>query len=148
MMDCHGHLPRLEFGHLDQDGLPEEDGLTVNVAVAAISGDQLCSLTLAEKDPVQSLKTQITAALGIQESDQTLLLPNGQRLGARRRIRSVLPNRSEAVTLVVSRPSCRRCGIRDGLWGRRAKLIQCTHCLDAYYGSRECQTADAGTHLR
>ena len=146
-MDCRVEPPRLAFGHLDQDGCFEEDLNTVDVAVTAISGDQVCSLALQDQAQVQHLKMLITAALGVEESDQTLILANGQRLGARRRIRSVLPNRSEPVTLVVSRPSCRRCGTRDGLWGRRAKLMQCTHCLDAYYCSRECQAADAGAHL-
>lgn len=147
-MDCHGHLPRLAFGHLDQDGCLEEGGLTVDVAVNAVSGDRLFSIALKEEDQVQHLKTQISLACNVPESDQTLLLSNGQRLAAKRRLRSVLPKRSEVVTLVVSQPACRRCGVRDGLWGRRARLIQCALCLEAYYCSRECQTADAGSHLR
>lgn len=145
-MDCHGQPPRVAFGHLDQDGCVEEDGLTVDVVVAAISGDQLCSVMLAEREPVQHLKTQISLACGVPESDQVLLL-NGRRLGAKRRLRSVLPTRS-TVTLVVSRPSCNRCGTRDGLWGRRARLMECAHCLEAYYCSSECQVADARAHLR
>ena len=146
-MDCHEHLPRQAFGHLDQDGI-EEGGLAFDVLVTAVSGDRRCRIALKEQDRVQHLKTQISSAFNVPESDQTLILPNGQRLGAKRRLRSVLPTRSEAVTLVVSRPACRRCGVRDGLWGRRANLIPCPHCLDAYYCSRECQMADAGVHLR
>ena len=149
MMDCNVQLPRLAFGHLDQDGcIEQEDGLAVDVAVAAVSGEKLCDITLHERDQVQQLKTRISSALRVPESDQTLLLSNGRRLGAKRRLRSVLPSGSETVTLVVSRPACVRCGIRDGLWGRRAQLIQCPHCLEAYYCSRECQMADAEAHLR
>ena len=148
LMDCRAEQPRIAFGHLDQDGGLEEDALTVDV-VAGVSGDKLCSVTLTEQNPVlQHLKTRIAAHLNVPESDQVLLSNGGQRLGAKRRLRSVLPDRSSAVALVVSRPSCRRCGIRDGLWGRRAKLIQCPHCFDAYYCSRECQVADAESHLR
>ena len=147
LMDCNGETPRLAFGHLDQDGCLEEDALTVDV-VAGVSGDKLCSVTLTEQNPVlQHLKTRIAEALEVPVSDQVLLLANGQRLGAKRRLRSVLPDRS-AVALVVSRPSCVRCGIRDGLWGRRAKLIQCSHYLEVYYCSRDCQAADAESHLR
>ena len=142
--------PRLAFGHLlDQDGCEEDDALTVDVMGAA-SGDNLCTVTLASEDPVQSLKTKIAVTLNLPESDQILLLPTGQRLGAKRRLRSVIPSagRSASVTLVVSRPSCRCCGVKDGLWGRRAKPMQCAHCLEVYYCSRECQLADAGAHLR
>ena len=148
LMDCHEHLPRLAFGHLEQDGCIEQELHVVDVAVTAVSGDRLCSIALDEQDRVQHLKMRISSAINVPESDQVLLLSNGQRLGAKRRLRSVLPRRSEAVTLVVSQPSCRRCGVRDGLWGRRANLIQCPRCLDAYYCSPECQAADAGSHLR
>ena len=145
-MDCRAEPPRIAFGHLDQDGDLEEDALTVDV-VAGVSGHKMCSVTLTDQNPVlQHLKTRIAALLNVPESDQVLLSNRGQRLGAKRR--SVLPDRSSAVALVVSRPSCRRCGFRDGLWGRRAKLIQCPHCFDAYYCSRECQVADAESHLR
>ena len=140
--------PRVAFGHLDQDGCQEEAALTVHVAVVYVSGDQLCNLALKEEDQVQRLKTQISSALGVPECDQNLLLANGRRLCAKRRLRSVFSKRSETVTLVISRASCRRCGTRDGLWGRRAKLIQCGHCLETYYCSSECQMADAGAHHR
>ena len=146
--------PRLAFGHLlDQDGCEEaeeeeEDALTVDVMGAA-TGDKLCTVTLAAEEPVQDLKTRIAATLNLPESDQILFLPNGERLAAKRRLRSVLPSgRSASVTLVVSRPSCRCCGVRDGLWGRRAKLIRCAHCLEAYYCSRECMIADYEKHIR
>ena len=146
-MDCHGDTPRFAFGHLDQDGCVEENALTVDV-VAGVSGEELCRVTLTQQNPVLlDLKTQIAAALDVPVSDQVLLLSDGQRLGAKRRLRSVLPDRS-AVALVVSRPSCRRCGIRDGLWGMRANLIQCPHGSEAYYCLRECQVADAESHLR
>ena len=149
MMDGHGQPPRPAFGHLDQDGRVEEDAkLKVDVLVTAVSGDRLCSIALKRQELVEHLKMRISAATAVPESDQTLLLPSGQRLAAKRRLGSVLPRRSETVTLVVARPSCSLCGVKDGLWGRRAKLIQCAHCLEAYYCSRECQMADAGTHLR
>ena len=150
MMDCNAQLPRLAFGHLDQeDGcIEQEDGLAVDVAVTAVSGEKLCNIALKSRDQVQHLKTRLASTLRVPESDQTLLLSNGRRLGAKRRLRSVLPSGSETITLVVSQPACRRCGVRDGLWGRRAKLIQCPHCFDAYYCSRECQMADADAHFR
>jgi hypothetical protein len=150
LMDCHGEMPRFAFGHLlDEDGCQEDDALTVDV-MAAASGDKLCTVTLAEQEPVHHLKTRIAETLNLPESDQILLLPNGERLGATRRLRSVLPSagRSASVTLVVSRPACRCCGVRDGLWGRRANLIQCAHCLEAYYCSRECMIADWERHAR
>ena len=110
--------PRLAFGHLlDQDGCDEDEALTVDVMGAA-SGDSLCTVTLAAEDPVQSFKKKIAVTLNLPESDQILFLPTGQRLGAKRRLRSVLPSgRSASVSLVISRPSCRCCGVQDGLWG-------------------------------
>ena len=105
MMDCNGHLPRLAFGHLDQDGcIAEGAQLTVDVAVAAVSGNRLCIFTLKEQNRVQHLKKRISSAIQVPETDQTLLLSNGQHLRAKRRLRSALPSRSEAVTLVISRP--------------------------------------------
>ena len=141
---------RLAFGHLlDQDGCDENDVLSVDVMGAA-SGDNLCTVTLASEDPVQSLKAKIAVTLNLPESDQILLLPTGQRLGAKRRLRSVIPSagRSASVTLVVSRPSCRCCGVKDGLWGRRAKLIRCARSRETYSWSRKCMIADEGAHFR
>ena len=107
MMDGHGQPPRPAFGHLDQDGCVEEDAkLKVDVLVAAVSGDRLCSIALKRQELVEHLKMRISAATAVPESDQTLLLPSGQRLAAKRRLGSVLPRRSETVTLVVARPSC------------------------------------------
>jgi hypothetical protein len=145
-MDCGG-TPRLAFGHLASEEGLDDDALTVDV-MAGISGDKLCSISLTEQEPVQHLKMLIWTTLNVPETDQVLLLPNGRRLGAKRRLRSVLPSRSASVTLVVSRPACRCCGVRDGLWGRRAKLTQCAHCLEAYYCSRECMIADWERHVR
>ena len=139
-----------ETGHLlDQDDSEDDDVLKIDVMGAA-TGDKLCTVTLAAEDPVQDLKKRIAEALKLPESDQILFLPNGQRLGAKRRLRSVLPSadRSASVSLVISRPSCRCCGVRDGLWGRRANLIRCAHCLEAYYCSRECMIADDEKHIR
>ena len=104
LMDCHGEMPRSAFGHLlDEDGCQEDDALTVDV-MAAASGDKLCTVTLAEREPVHTLKTRIEETLNLPESDQILLLPNGERLGTTRRLRSVLPSagRSASVPLVVS----------------------------------------------
>jgi hypothetical protein len=61
-MDCHGEPPRVAFGHLDQDGCLEEDGFTVDVLVAVTPDVQLCSVTFAEREPVQHPKTQIWLA--------------------------------------------------------------------------------------
>ena len=62
MMDCHEHLPRHASGHLDQDGIEEEDGSAFDVLVSAVSGDRLCSISLKEQDRrVQHLKTRISA---------------------------------------------------------------------------------------
>ena len=77
MMDCNAHVPRLAFGHLDQDGCIEEGGLAVDVVVTAASEDQRCS---------SALKERISSALSVPESDQVLLLSNGQSLGAKRRL--------------------------------------------------------------
>ena len=100
-------MPRRAFGHLlDVDGCHEEDEGTLTVDVmAAASGDTLCTVTLKEREPVQNLKTRIAESLNnVPVSDQTLLLPNGQRVGAKRRLRSVLRSagRSASVALVVS----------------------------------------------
>ena len=148
-MACHGQ-PRLAFGLLDQDGCQEDDSLTVDVLGAA-SGDKLCTLSSPGQETVHGLKTRIAETLHLPETDQILLLPNGRRAGAKRRLRSVLPSsagRSASVTLVVSRPACRRCGVRDGLWGRRANLVRCARCLDVYYCSRECMIADWEAHIQ
>lgn len=88
-MGCHGQ-PRLAFGLLDQDGCPEDDSLTVDVLDAA-SSDQLCTVSSAGQETVHRLKTRIAEIVNLPESDQILLLPNGRRAGAKRRLRSVLP---------------------------------------------------------
>ena len=105
-MSCDGEMPRRAFGHLlDADGCHEEDEDTLTVDVtAAASGNTLCTVTLTEREPVQNLKARIAESLNVPVSDQTLLLPNGQRVNAKRRLRSVLRSagRSASVALVVS----------------------------------------------
>ena len=72
--------------------------------MAALSGDKLCSVTLSEQDLVQHLKMRMSASLhDVPESDQVLLLSNGRRLGAKRRLGSVLPrSRSSGYSSGVS----------------------------------------------
>ena len=77
MMDCHGHLPRLAFGHLDQDACVEEGG-AVDVVVTAAYEAQPCSI---------ALERRISSALSVPGSnDQTLLPQKSQRGGAKRRL--------------------------------------------------------------
>ena len=52
--------PRLAFGHLDSDF--EEDVLTVDVLLAGIPCDRLCSASLTEREPVQHPNTQTSLA--------------------------------------------------------------------------------------
>ena len=106
-MNGHVQFPRLAFGHLEQDGCTKEDaqGATVDVAITGVTGDRLCMSALKEQDSVQQLKTLISSALRKPESDQSLLLSNVHRLGGNRRLRSVLHNRSETSTLLVSQPA-------------------------------------------
>ena len=82
-MDCRA-LPRLAFGLLDKDCL-EDDMKTANVVGAAISSDPLRSVTLAEREPAQHPKTQISLAYSMPQSDQILPM-NWRRLGVLRRV--------------------------------------------------------------
>ena len=78
-MDCCDLPPRLAFGHLDSDGCLE-DGLLFDILLAVIPGD-----TLAEREPLQHTKKQITLVCSVPETDKVLLL-NRRHLGARRRL--------------------------------------------------------------
>ena len=63
LMDCHD-LPRLAFGHLDQD---LEDEILFDMLLAVIPGDQLCSKKLTEQEPAQHPKTQTSLACSLPE---------------------------------------------------------------------------------
>ena len=68
-MDCHD-LPRLAFGHLDQDG-GLEDEILFDMLLAVIPGDQLCSKKLTEQEPAQHPKTQASLACSLPEGQMT-----------------------------------------------------------------------------
>ena len=61
MTDCHDQ-PRLAFGHLEPD--LEEEELMSDVVLGVIPGDRLCSVKLAEREPLQHPKTKKTKTAG------------------------------------------------------------------------------------
>ena len=66
LMDCHD-LPRLAFGHLDQD---LEDEILFDMLLAVIPGDQQCSEKLTEQ-PAQHPKTPTALACSLPEGQMT-----------------------------------------------------------------------------
>ncbi len=62
-MDCHD-LPRLAFGHLDQD---LHDEILFDMLPAVIPGDQLCSEKLTEQEPARHPKTQTSLVCSVPE---------------------------------------------------------------------------------
>jgi hypothetical protein len=61
-MDCPDQPPRLAFGHLDPD--LEEEGLMFDVVLGVVPGERLCSVKLAELEPVQRPETKKTKTAG------------------------------------------------------------------------------------
>ena len=143
-MDEDGWEWRVAFWHFD-DGC--EGDRIFNVSVYGMNGLR-CEIRIPECHNVNNLKTEIGCLLRIAKMDVVLSLRDGQILKSSQPLGAVFLScdLNVSVTLVVKRPSCKLCGTRDGLWGRRAKLICCGLCLDAYYCSRECQVRDWGRH--
>ena len=133
--------PRLAFREWPGDS---DEGEQITVEVNGFAG-KVCSATLPEHDTVHDLTMEIARRIAVPEAD-LVLLRNGFRLKARQSIGSVFFTSGRTVNLVVSQPHCRKCGIRDGIFGQRAKLSRCPVCLEAFYCSRECATADWRTH--
>ena len=135
--------PRLAFREWPDDS--DNDQL-IAVAVVGFAGE-VCSATLPEYYTVHDLKVEIARRIALPEAD-LVLLRNGVRLKARQSIGSVFLTSGRTVSLAVSQPRCRKCGIRDGIFGRRASLSRCPVCLEAFYCSRECTLADWQAHRR
>ena len=133
--------PRLAFREWPDD--TDNDQL-ITVAVVGCAGE-VCSASLPEYNTVHDLKMEIARRIALPEAD-LVLLRDGVRLKARQSIGSVFLTSGRTVSLLVSQPRCRKCGIRDGIFGQRAKLSRCPVCLEAFYCSRECATADWRTH--
>ena len=135
--------PRLAFREWSDDS---DNDQQITVEVVGFAGN-ICSATLPEHYTVHDLKKEIERRITLPEADLVLLL-NGVRLRARQTIGSVFLASGRVVTLVASQPRCRHCGVRDGIFGRRAKLSRCPVCPEAFYCSRECTLADWQAHRR
>ena len=135
--------PRLAFREWPEHSDEDEQ---ITVEVVGFAG-KVCSATLQEFYTIHDLKAAISRRIGQPEADLVLLL-NGVRLKARQSIGSVFLTSGRTVNLVVSQPRCRKCGIRDGIFGRRARLSLCPVCLDTLYCSRVCALADWQAHAR
>ena len=137
---CDG---RLAFWHFGEES---DDFEVFNITVQSLAGPT-CQVRAPEYYTVQDLKSEVSVRIRRPEAD-VALLHGGKRLKPKMSLSAVFPSRGLDVTvdLIVARPACTLCGTRDGLWGRRAKLMRCEWCLDAYYCSRDCRVRDSQRH--
>ena len=136
---------RVAFWCVDEEC--DDDDRIFNVSVHGLSGLR-CEVRIPEYYNVDDLKTEIARLLRVAKMDIGLSLCNGQALKSRQPLGAIFRSCEidVSVNLIVARPSCKLCGTRDGLWGRRAQLICCELCQDAYYCSRDCKVRDWGRH--
>ena len=137
---CDG---RLAFWHFGEES---DDFEVFNVTVRGLAG-LTCQVRAPEYYSVQDLKSEVSVRIRRPETD-VALLHEGKMLKSKLSLSAVFPFQGLGVTvdLIVARPACKLCGTRDGLWGRRAKLMRCERYLDAYYCSRDCRVRDWQRH--